>query len=92
LWGDTAEAVSAERNEKRSIRTGPQMGPEQKIQSWHVVATRFSFAQLNETFARLLDRVLITAMRDQLGLKIKSQKALVDFFVIESAKKVTAGN
>lgn len=72
------------------------MGPEQKIQSWHVVATRFSFAWLNETFARLPDRVLITAMRDQLGLKIKSQiksqKASVDFFAIESANKVTAGN
>jgi uncharacterized protein (TIGR03435 family) len=36
--------------------------------------------------------VLITAMRDQLGLSLKSQDSLVDYFVIDSAEKVVAGN
>jgi uncharacterized protein (TIGR03435 family) len=109
--------------EKYSIRIEPQMGPDRKIVSWHVVATRFSFAQLNETFSRQLERVIvnrtgmdgdfdftldltqdenqpnpldpsmiIAAMRDQLGLTVKSQKAPVDFLVIDSAEKVVAGN
>jgi uncharacterized protein (TIGR03435 family) len=109
--------------EKYSIRMEPQMGPDRKIVSWHVVATRFSFAQLNETFSRQLERVIvnrtgmegdfdftldmrmdenqpnpldpsiiIAAMRDQLGLIVKSQKAPVDFLVIDSAEKVVAGN
>jgi uncharacterized protein (TIGR03435 family) len=109
--------------EQYSIRMEPQMGPDGKVVSWHVVATRFSFAQLNETFSRQLERVIvnrtgiegdfdftldmtpdenrpnpldpsivIAAMRDQLGLMVKSQKAPVDFLVIDSAEKVTAGN
>jgi len=109
--------------EKYSIHVEPQMGPDQKIASWRVVATRFSFAQLNETFSRHLERVivnqtgmdgdfdftldmtpdenrpnpldpsiLIAAMRDQLGLVVKSQKAPVDFLVIDGAEKVVAGN
>jgi hypothetical protein len=36
--------------------------------------------------------LLMTAMREQLGLTLKSQKAPVDFLVIDSAEKVTAGN
>jgi uncharacterized protein (TIGR03435 family) len=36
--------------------------------------------------------LLITAMREQLGLALKAQDALVDFLVIDSAEKVTAGN
>jgi uncharacterized protein (TIGR03435 family) len=110
-------------DEKYSIHVEPKMGPDQKIASWHVVATRFSLAQLSETFSRHLDRVivnrtgmvgdfdftldltpdenqpnpldqsiLIAAMRDQLGLTLKSQKAPVDFLVIDSAEKVAAGN
>jgi uncharacterized protein (TIGR03435 family) len=106
-----------------SIHMEPRMGPDQKVLSWHVVATRFSFAQLNETFSRHLGRVivnrtgmegdfdfaldmtpdetrpnpldpsiLIEALRDQLGLTVKSQKAPVDFLVIDSAEKVVAGN
>jgi uncharacterized protein (TIGR03435 family) len=109
--------------EKYSIRIVPQTGPDQKVVSWHVVATRFSFAQLNETFSRQLERVIVNrtgmdgdfdftldftpdenrpnpldpsiilaAMRDQLGLTVKSQKAPVDFFVIDNAEKVVAGN
>jgi uncharacterized protein (TIGR03435 family) len=36
--------------------------------------------------------LLLTAMRDQLGLSVKTQDAIVDYLVIESAEKVTAGN
>jgi uncharacterized protein (TIGR03435 family) len=31
-------------------------------------------------------------MRDQLGLALKTEKAPVEFFVIDSAQKVAAGN
>jgi uncharacterized protein (TIGR03435 family) len=109
--------------ETHSIHIAPQMGPDQKIVSFHVVATRFTLAQLNETFARQLGRVIVDqtglqgefdftidmtpdedrpnpldpsivlgAMRDQLGLTVKSQKAPVDFLVIDSVEKVVAGN
>ena len=110
-------------HESYSIRIEPQMGPDRKVASWHVVATRFSFAQLNETFSRQLERVIvnqtgmegdfdftldmtpdenrpnpldpsivIAAMRDQLGLTVKTQKGPVEFLVIDSAEKVAAGN
>jgi uncharacterized protein (TIGR03435 family) len=36
--------------------------------------------------------LLITAMREQLGLTLKSQKVPVDFLVIDGAEKVAAGN
>jgi uncharacterized protein (TIGR03435 family) len=36
--------------------------------------------------------LLIAAMRDQLGLQMKSQEAVVDFLVIDSVEKVAAGN
>jgi uncharacterized protein (TIGR03435 family) len=36
--------------------------------------------------------LLIAAMREQLGLSLKSQDAMVDFLVIDSAEKVAAGN
>ena len=36
--------------------------------------------------------MIMAAMRDQLGLTVKSQKAPVDFLVIDSAEKVVAGN
>ncbi len=36
--------------------------------------------------------LLIAAMREQLGLSLKSQDAIVDFLVIDSAQKVPAGN
>ena len=36
--------------------------------------------------------LLISAMREQLGLKLTSQKAAVDFLAIDSAEKVAAGN
>jgi uncharacterized protein (TIGR03435 family) len=109
--------------EKRTLRIEPQMGPNQKVVSWHVVATRYSLAQLNDTFARQLGRVIVNqtgldgdfdftlemtpdedrpnpldptfilaALRDQLGLTVKSQKAPVDYVVIDSVEKVVAGN
>ena len=95
----------------------------EKIQSWHVVATRYSFDQLNQTFALQLGRVIvnrtglegdydftvdftpdentpnpldpsliINAMRDQLGLTVKSQKGPVEFLVIDNLDKVAEGN
>ena len=36
--------------------------------------------------------LLITAMREQLGLTLKSQKVQVDILVVDSAEKVVAGN
>jgi len=36
--------------------------------------------------------LLIAAMREQLGLQMKSQDAVVDFLVIDSVDKVAAGN
>jgi uncharacterized protein (TIGR03435 family) len=109
--------------ESRSLRVAPVDGPDKKIQSWHVVATRYSFDQLNQTFALQLGRVIVNqtglegdydfaldftpdentpnpldpsliifAMRDQLGLTVKSQKGPVDFLVIDSLEKVAQGN
>jgi uncharacterized protein (TIGR03435 family) len=109
--------------ETHAIRIMPQTSPDQKIVSYHVVATRFSLTQLTDTFARQLGRVIVnqtglngdfdftldltpdedrpnpldpslimTAMREQLGLTLTSQKAPVDFFVVDSAEKVLAGN
>jgi uncharacterized protein (TIGR03435 family) len=111
--------------ETHSIHIMPLMGPgpDQKATSFHVVATRYTLAQLNEVFSRQLGRVIVdqtglqgdfdfaldmtpdedrpnpldpaivlAAMRDQLGLTVKSQKAPVDFLVIDSAEKVVAGN
>jgi uncharacterized protein (TIGR03435 family) len=109
--------------ETHSLRVAPQIGPDQKIASYHVAATRFSLAQLTDTFARQLGRVivnrtgldgdfdftldltpddsrpnpldpslLISAMREQLGLGLKSEKVSVDTLVIDSAEKVAAGN
>jgi uncharacterized protein (TIGR03435 family) len=123
LGKDAPKLFPPKEEEKYSIRIQPQMNQDQKIVSWHVVATRFSFAQLNETFSRQLGRVIVNrtgmegdydftmdmtpdenrpnpldpsiilaAMRDQLGLMVKSQNAPVDFLVIDSAEKVAAGN
>lgn len=36
--------------------------------------------------------LLLTAMREQLGLNLKSQKVPVDYLVIDSAERVAAGN
>jgi uncharacterized protein (TIGR03435 family) len=122
--GKTAPKLYPPKDEEvHSIRIMPQNDPDQKIASYHVVATRFSLTQLTDTFARQMGRVfvnetgldgdfdftldltpdenrpnpldpsiLITAMREQLGLSLKSQDAIVDFLVIDNAEKVAAGN
>jgi uncharacterized protein (TIGR03435 family) len=113
----------AKEGETHSIHVAPQKGEDPKSNSFHVVATRFSLAQLNEVFARQLGRVIVdetgltgefdftldltpdenrpnpldpslilSAMREQLGLTVKSQKAPVDMLVIDSLEKVAAGN
>ena len=109
--------------EKHSLKIIPVTNDDKKVISYRVVATRFSFAQLNQTFARQLERVIvnqtglegdfnfaieltpdentpnpldpslvISAMKDQLGLVLKTEKAPVDFLVIDSVEKVVAGN
>jgi uncharacterized protein (TIGR03435 family) len=109
--------------ETHSLQIVPQTDGDRKVMSYRVTATRFSFVQLNQTFAHVLDRVivnqtglegdfdftleltldenqpnpldpdlLIAAMRDQLGLVLKSQKGPVEFLSIDSAEKVAAGN
>lgn len=109
--------------EVHSIRIMPRSDSDQKVASYHIVATRFSLTQLTDTFARQLGRVfvnetgldgdfdfafdltpddsrpnpldpslLIAAMREQLGLSLKSQDAMVDYLVIDSAERVTSGN
>ncbi|HTU02036.1 MAG TPA: TIGR03435 family protein [Candidatus Sulfotelmatobacter sp.] len=45
--------------ETRFMRIVPQTGPDQKIVAYRVVATRFSLAQLTDTFARQLGRVIV---------------------------------
>jgi len=122
--GKAAPKLTAPKEgEEHSLKIVHQMDPDQKTVSYRVIATRFSLAQLNETFARQLGRVivdqtglqgdfdftleltpdesrpnpldpslLITAMREQLGFTVKSQKGPVDFLVIDSVEKVAAGN
>jgi uncharacterized protein (TIGR03435 family) len=51
--------------ETHSLRVTPQLGPDHKVASWHVVATRYSLEELNESFARQLGRVIV----DRTGLK-----------------------
>ena len=109
--------------ETHALRFAPQMGPDHKIATYHIFATRYTLAQLTDTFARQLGSVIVnntgldgefdfsleltpddsrpnpmdpgflmSAVRDQLGLALKSQKTAVDFLVIDSAEKVAAGN
>ena len=109
--------------ETHALRFAPQMGPDQKIATYRIIATRYSLAQLADAFARQLGSVivndtgldgefdftldltpddsrpspmdptlLIGAIREQLGLTLKFQKAAVDFLVIDSVEKVVAGN
>jgi uncharacterized protein (TIGR03435 family) len=122
--GKTAPKLFAPKDgETHALRVAPQMSPDQKVATYHIMATRYSLAQLADTFARQLGSVivnntgldgefdftldltpddsrpnpmdptlLIGAIRDQLGLALKYQKATVDFLVIDSAEKVAAGN
>lgn len=50
--------------ETHAIRVAPQKDADPKTNAFHVVATRFSIAQLNEVFARQLGRVIV----DETGL------------------------
>jgi uncharacterized protein (TIGR03435 family) len=45
--------------EGRSLQIIPKKDEDQKVISYHVVATRFSFAQLNRTFAWQIGRVIV---------------------------------
>jgi uncharacterized protein (TIGR03435 family) len=45
--------------EPHGLKLIPQMDRDQKIVSYHVLATRFSFKQLDLTFARQLERVIV---------------------------------
>jgi uncharacterized protein (TIGR03435 family) len=109
--------------ETHSLRFAPQMGPDQKIVSYRVLATRYTLTQLTDLFSRQIGSVivnqtglngefdftvdltpdkdhphpvdptlLITAIREQLGLTLESQKIPVDILVIDSAEQVAAGN
>jgi uncharacterized protein (TIGR03435 family) len=109
--------------EVHSMRFVPQMGPDQKIASYHIILTRFSIAELSGAFARQLGQVvvdktgldgdfdftmdltpdesraspldaslLISALHDQIGLTVKSEKTPVDYLVIDAIEKVAAGN
>jgi uncharacterized protein (TIGR03435 family) len=122
--GKTApKLLPAKAEEIHALLPAPQMGPDQKITSYRINATRYSLAQLADVFARQLGSVivndtglegefdftfdltpdesrpnpmdpslLIAAMRDQLGLTIRYQKTPVDFYVIDRAERVAAGN
>ncbi len=122
--GKTAPRLFPPKDEEtHALRFAPQMGPDQKIVSYRVLATRYTLTQLTDVFARRLGSVivnqtglngefdftidltpdedrpnhmdptlLLTAMREQLGLTVKSQKVPVDILVIDSAEKVAAGN
>ena len=104
------------------MRMAPAVGPDQKVMSFHIVATRFSMQQLTDTLGWQLGRVLlnetglegdfdfalditpdpdhpnaiepgmiITAIRD-LGFAMNSKMTDVDYYIIDSAEKVEAGN
>ncbi|HYL37055.1 MAG TPA: TIGR03435 family protein [Bryobacteraceae bacterium] len=45
--------------ETHALRIAPQMGADQKIATYHIVATRYSLAQLADTFARQLGSVIV---------------------------------
>jgi uncharacterized protein (TIGR03435 family) len=123
LGATAPKLYSPKDDETHGIKITPQTNPDQKIVSYHVVATRFSLAQLTSTFARQLGRVVVnetgldgdfdftldltpdddrpnpldpslilTAMREQLGLTVTAQKAPVDFLVVDSAEKVAGEN
>jgi uncharacterized protein (TIGR03435 family) len=122
--GKTAPKLFPPKDEEvHAIRIGQQTGAGQKVNSYHVIATRFSLTQLTDTFSRQLGQVivnktgldgdydftldltpdesqpnpldpsiLLSALREQLGLNVKSQKSEVEFLVIDGAEKVMAGN
>ena len=114
--------VPTKEEETRGVRVDPRTGADQRV-AYRVVLTRFSLAELCDTFGRQLGRVmvdrtglegnfdftlelapdeshaspvdpslLLVALREQVGLTVKSEKTSVDFLVIDGAEKVVAGN
>ena len=58
--GKTAPKLFPPKDEEtHSLRVIPQKEPDQKITSYHVVATRFSLTQFTDTFARQLGSVIV---------------------------------
>lgn len=57
--GATPRLFPPKEGETRSLQIIPKKDDNQNIVSYHVVATRFSFAQLNRTFARQIGRVIV---------------------------------
>ncbi len=45
--------------EEHALKIMPKMNGDRKVVAYNVVATRFSFIQLNQTFAHVLDRVIV---------------------------------
>ena len=121
--GKTAPKLyPAKDGEEHALKMQPKMGDNGKVVTYHIVATRFSLAQLNDVFSRHLDRVIVNqtgmsgdydfeldftpdetapnpldathilnAMHEQLGFVLKTEKAPVDFLVIDSVEH-PAGN
>ena len=114
--------VRTKPEETRVVRVDPQTGADQRV-VYRVILTRFTLAELCDTFGRQLGRVmvdgtglkgdfdfsldlapdeshaspidptlLLDALRDQVGLTVKSEKTPVAFLVIEGVEKVVAGN
>ena len=52
-------------SEVYGLRFAPKMGPDNKVASYHVIGTRFTVAQLADTFGRQLGRAVI----DKTGLE-----------------------
>jgi uncharacterized protein (TIGR03435 family) len=58
--GKTAPRLETPKDsEVHSIKVLPQKDQDQKTVSWHVVATRYTLAQLTDTFARQLGRPIV---------------------------------
>jgi uncharacterized protein (TIGR03435 family) len=58
--GKTAPKLSTPKDDElHGIRVEPRKDGDQKIVSWHVMATRFSLAQMTDTFARHLGHVVV---------------------------------
>ncbi len=121
--GKTApHLVPTKEDETRVVRVDSKTGADQRA-VYRVILTRFSLAELCDTFGRQLGRVmvdrtglkgdfdfaldlapdeshvtpidpslLIGALREQVGLTVKSEKTPVDFLVIDGVEKVVAGN
>jgi uncharacterized protein (TIGR03435 family) len=114
--------VATKEGETRVVRVDPRTGADQRM-VYRVILTRFSLAELGDTFGWQLGRpvvdrtglkgdfdfaldltpdeshsspidpsLLIDALREQVGLSVKSEKTAVDFLVIEGVEKVVAGN